>query len=234
MREDTKWALHTDHRGREEDVPSMTTKYGLPIDHGFGKVASEEQLQNAASALREHQIKVEIVSSVADARSLLNEKLPHDQVILTTSSETLRTSGLFDDINSSGRFTSLRQRLSKMDAQTQFPEMRMLGAGPEVVVGSVHAVTETGELVIASATGSQLAPYASGAGKAIWVVGGQKVVPDLVTAMKRIQYYSYPMEDVRSREATGKPSSIIKILIIHKELMANRGMVVLIREAIGF
>ncbi len=69
----------------------------------------------------------------------------------------------------------------------------MLGAGPEVVVGSVHAVTETGELVIASATGSQLAPYAAGAGKAIWVVGGQKVVPDLATALKRIQYYSYPM-----------------------------------------
>ena len=91
-----------------------------------------------------------------------------------------------------------------------------------------------GELVIASATGSQLAPYASGAGKAIWVVGAQKVVPTLKTAMRRIHIYAYPKEDIRAREAFGKPSSISKILIISKEVMPGRGMVVLIRETIGF
>jgi hypothetical protein len=121
-----------------------------------------------------------------------------------------------------------------MDPKTQFPEMRRLGAGPDVVIGSVHAVTETGELVIASATGSQLGPYAAGAGKAIWVVGAQKVVPDLEAAMRRIQFYAYPKEDARAREATGKPSSISKILIIQKEIMPDRGTVVLIRETIGF
>ena len=70
---------------------------------------------------------------------------------------------------------------------TQWHEMRALGARPDVIVGSVHAITEQGEVVVASASGSQLGPYASGAGKVIWVVGSQKIVPSLDEAMRRIR-----------------------------------------------
>ena len=51
-------------------------------------------------------------------------------------------------------------------------------------------------MVVASGTGSQLAPYASGAGKLILVVGNQKVVRDLEEALRRIREYSLPLEEV--------------------------------------
>jgi hypothetical protein len=219
-----------DASGTEEEK----TKFGLPIDNSFSRPASEEQIERAAASLRKHNIAVEIVDTVADARRYVNSILPKDQTILTAASETLRLSGLDDDINNSGDYKSIRQQLAKLDMQTQAAERRRLSAAPDVVVGSVHAVTEDGRLVAASAGGSQLGPYAAGAGKAIFVVGSQKVVPDLDTAMRRIQVYSYPLEDIRAREKYGRPTAVAKILIINADWSPNRSTVVLIRETIGF
>lgn len=89
-------------------------------------------------------------------------------------------------------------------------------------------------MVAASATGSQLASYAAGARTAIWVVGAQKVVPDLDTALRRIRTYSLPRESQRAQEAYGFPSMIGKILIFEREALPDRGTVILLREAIGF
>jgi len=121
-----------------------------------------------------------------------------------------------------------------MDREMQGREMRQLAASPDWVVGSVHAVTEDGTLVAASASGSQFGPFSSGAAKAIFVVGAQKVVPDLETALRRIKSYSYPKEDTRMREKYNMPSALLKILIMNGDWPATRSTVVLIRESIGF
>jgi len=210
------------------------TQFGIPIDHRFSKPASEEMIRRAAEALRKHNIAVEVVDTVADARSYVNSILPKDKSIFTAASETLRLSGLDEDINNSGRHISIRQQLAKMDRNTQMPEMRRLGATADVVVGSVHAVTEDGKLVAASASGSQLALYSSGAARVIYVVGAQKVVPDLETGLRRVESYSYPREDTRMREKYGMPSALLKILIVNGDWPVTRSAVVLIREAIGF
>ncbi len=210
------------------------TQYGIPIDHRFSKPASEEMIQRAAEALRKHNIAVEVVDTAADARSYVKSILPKDKSIFTSASETLRLSGLDEDINQSGGYLSIRQQLAKMDRATQMPEMRHLSATADVVVGSVHAVTEDGKLVAASASGSQLALYSSGASRAIFVVGAQKVVPDLETGLRRVEAYSYPKEDARMRERYGMPSALLKILIINGDWPATRSTVVLIRESIGF
>ncbi len=211
-----------------------TTQFGLTIDYSFSKPASEEQIQRAATALRAHNIAVEVVDTPAAARAYVNSILPKDQTIFTASSETVRLSGLDDDINSSGSYKSIRRQLSKLDPKTQRAEMNRLVATTDVVVGSVHAVTEDGGLIIGSATGSQLGLYSAGAGKVIWVVGAQKVVPDLETGMRRLKEYSYPKEDIRARAAYGRPSTLAKILIVNADLPAGRSTVVLIREPIGF
>src|SRR5690606_38524520 len=138
----------------------------------------------AAAALRERDFAVHIVDRVADARRLVRELLPRDKEIFTALSETLRLSGIAADIEESGEFRSLRDRLEEL-ADDPVAKIKV-GAAPDVVVGSVHAVTETGQLVVASASGSQLAPYAAGARQAVWVVGAQKVVADLDTALRRI------------------------------------------------
>ena len=209
------------------------TQFGLPIDESFGKAASEESLQKTAAALRTRNFSVEVVGTPADARAYVNSILPKDQSIFTASSETVRLSGLEEDINGSAKYNAVRPQFNKLDRNTQRAEMRRLAVSPDVVVGSVHAITEDGRLVAASAGGSQLAAYGAGAGRVILVVGSQKIVPDLDTAMRRLQYYAYPKEDVRAREKYGMPSALLKILIVNGD-MPGRVSVVLVREPIGF
>jgi LUD domain len=209
------------------------TQFGLPIDESFAKAASEESIQKAAAALRAHNFSVEVVGTLADARAYVDSVLPKDKSILTASSETVRLSGLDEDINRSGRFNAIRPQLEKMDRKTQRAEMMKLGSSPDVVVGSVHAVTEDGRIVAASASGSQLAAYVYGASRVILVVGSQKVVPDMDTAMKRVEFYAYPKEDIRAREKYGMPSAILKLLTLNGD-WPGRTTLVIVREPIGF
>jgi hypothetical protein len=203
-----------------------------PLDDRFATPAAEEQLDRAAGALRERGYTVHVVDTVHDARKLVGSLLPTDKGVFTANSETLRLSGIAADIEESGRFQSVRRQAAALDGD--FAAQVKLGAAPDVVVGSVHAVTEDGYMVAASATGSQLAPYAAGAMTAMWVVGAQKVVPDLPTALRRVRTYSLPREWDRCQRAYGQPSFIGKILIFEREAAPGRGIVILVREPIGF
>lgn len=213
----------------------MTTQE-LIADEAFAVPAADDALGRAAAALAGRNHTVHVVDTAADARRLLRESLPRDREIFTASSETLRVSGIAADIDEageSGGFRSLRRRLPDLagDIRAQITA----GAAPDVVVGSVHAVTEDGVIVAASASGSQLGAYAAGAERAYWVVGAQKVVPDLDTALRRIHTYCLPREDARIRSARPGMSSFVgKILIIEREAFPGRGTVILVREPIGF
>jgi hypothetical protein len=211
-----------------------TTEHGLPIDDAFAVPATDAQLQRAAAALTDHGLSVEIVDTIADARTRVGELLPTDESVFTSSSETLRLSGITEDVDDSGRFRSTRQQLAELDATAPADERMKLGAIPAVIVGSVHAVTEDGHVVAGSFTGSQLGPYAAGAGKVIWVVGAQKVVADLDTALRRLRTYSYPREDDRLRSAYGIGSALNKTLIVSGETAPGRITVILVRDAVGF
>lgn len=203
-------------------------------DERFAVAAQHEQVDRAAEAARANGLTVEVVDTAADARKLVNALLPTDKTVFTATSETLRLSGIAEDIDSSGRFVSLRTRLQEDGVDRDPEQVRLRAAAPDVVVGSVHAVTEQGHLVAASATGSQFGPYAFGAGSVVWVVGAQKVVPDLETALTRLRTYSLPRENERCMAAYGQPSVLSKILIVERELFPGRATLVLVREAIGF
>ena len=208
----------------------MTTE-APPLDESFAVPALDDQLTRAAKALGERNFAAHIVDTVADARRLVLDLLPRDRSIFTAAGETLRLSGIAAAIDESGEFRSVRRQLAEAEGDVD-TQIRM-GAAPDVVVGSVHAVTEDGEMVATSASGSQLASYAAGARRAFWVVGAQKVVPDLTTALRRIRSYSLPREYERIRPQ-GFESFIGKTLILEREFLPDRGTVVLVREAIGF
>jgi hypothetical protein len=200
----------------------------------FTEPADDHRLQRAAAALREHRFVVEIVDDVAAARTRLSELISDGAAVFTGASETLRLSGIDDDLNASGRYDALRPRVLAMDRATEADAIRRLIASPDVEVGSVAAVTETGSLVIASGSGSQLPGYAGGAAKAIWIVGAQKVVPDLDAALRRVYEHCLPLEDERARRVYGAPSAVSRLLILNAEPHPGRGVVLLLREAIGF
>lgn len=204
----------------------------LPVDESYAVPAGDEQLSRAAKGLVERGFTAHVVDTVAQARDLVRELLPRDKAVFTASSETLRLSGIQADIDESGEFRSVRAGLVGMDPADIRAQIR-IGAAPDVVVGSVHAVTESGLLVAVSASGSQLGPYAAGAERAIWVVGAQKVVPDLEAALHRVRNYSFPREHDRWR-SKGVETFIGKVLIVEREYDPDRGTVILVREEVGF
>ena len=200
----------------------------------FAGPASAQRLDQAAAALTAHGFTVEILDDAAAARTRINDLIPEGTSVFTGASETLRLSGIEEDINASGRYDAIRPRVLAMDRATQIDEIRRLVASPDVVMGSVAAVTETGSLVVASASGSQLPAYAGGGARAIWIVGAQKVVPDLSTALRRVEDHALPLESARAQVVYGQPSAINRLLILNAEPHPGRGTVLLLREPIGF
>ena len=200
----------------------------------FADPAPAERLERAAAALTAHGFAAEILDGAAAARTRIKDLIPEGASVFTGASETLRLSGIEADINASGRYQAVRPRVLAMDRATHGDEIRRLLASPDIAVGSVAAVTETGSLVIASASGSQLPGYAGGAARAIWIVGAQKVVPDLSTALRRVEDHALPLESARAQVAYGQPSAINRLLVLNAEPYPGRGTVLLLREAIGF
>ena len=209
----------------------MTTSTPAP---SFTDPAPAERLERAAAALTAHGFIVEVLDDVAAARTRIKDLIPEGASVLTAASETLRLSGIDADINTSGRYDAVRTRGLAMDRATQLDEIWHLMSTPDVIVGSAHAVTESGSLVVASASGSQLPGYADGAARAIWIVGAQKVVPDLPTALRRVEDHAYPLENARAQAVYGSPSAINRLLILNAELHPGYRTVLLLREAIGF
>jgi hypothetical protein len=200
----------------------------------FTESVSTPRLEKAAEALTTRGFVVEVLDSSADARRRVKELIPEGASVLTGASETLRLSGIEEDLNATGRYDALRPRGLAMDRETQMDEIRRMFASPDVAIGSVAAVTETGSLVIASGSGSQLPGYAGGAALAIWVVGAQKVVPDLATALRRVEDHCLPLENERAMRVYGAPSAVNRLLVLNAEPRPGRGFVLLLREPIGF
>jgi LUD domain len=199
----------------------------------FTTPASEETLQRVAAKLHERNIEGIIVDNGDDARKLVLERLPKGSEVHSGKSKTLKDAGIADLILDPNEYNALRPRYLKMDRQTQAREIRKLIASPDFMLGSVNALTEDGMLVTASATASQLGPYASTAGKVILVVGSQKIVPDLETALRRVREYVLPWEDAQVRLVIPTGSFVGKILIVEREWMAGRTTVILVRKPIG-
>jgi hypothetical protein len=213
---------------------SPVKKSTLVPNPAYAKPATRAQLERAAARLKEHGITAVVTPDRAAALRTVLSLIPEHSEVLLSTSETLVQIGLAKEVEESGKFESIRKRLYALDRKTQQREGRLLGQVPQYEVGSVHAVTEEGELLIASATGSQLGPYAFGAEKVIWVAGAQKVVPTLQDGLKRLREYSLPLEDARALQAYGMNSGLNKTLIISREINPGRATVVLVEEVLGF
>jgi len=199
----------------------------------FTALPDEHVLQRTVVALEEHGFSAEVVEDLDTARAAVLARIPHGSSVMTNTSVTLAETGIADAINDGGPYESARNAMLALDFATQAQEMKAIGGQPDYALGSVHAITRDGTLVIASASGSQLASYAWGAANVIFVAGAQKLVPTLEAAHQRIYRHSLTLEDGRAMAAYGQHSQVGKILEIHQEL-PGRIHVVLIREAVGF
>lgn len=200
----------------------------------FAKLASAERIERTARALKANGIQAVIAENAEEARRIFFERVPEGSEVFLGASVTLETLGITEAVDTSGKYDAIRPKTFAMDRETQEREIRKLRGAPDVAAGSVHAVTEDGQVLIASKTGSQLGPYASGAGKVIWVVGAQKLVRDLNEGLRRIQEYCYPLEEVHMQELYKTGTSINKTLIVNREIRPGRITLIIVKEQLGF
>jgi LUD domain len=199
----------------------------------FERPADRDRLERTAAALAERGFGVQIADSADHARQLVLDAIPEGAEVHSALSETMRALGITAEIDESGRYDSVRARLNTLDRETQGREMRKLGAAPDYIVGSAHAVTDDGEIIIGSGSGSQLGAYAYAGGNVILVIGHQKLVRDLDEGLRRVREYSLPREYARM-QSVGYPGSVLaKTLIIHYE-PSGRIKVILVPETLGF
>src|SRR5215216_6318047 len=200
----------------------------------FARVANNEQIERAAQALEANNIHTLIAENGEEAKRIFFELIPEGSEVFLGASVTLEALGIKDEIDKSGRFDALRPKMFAMNRETQGREIRKLGGAPDYAAGSVHAVTEDGQVLIASNTGSQLGPYASGAGRVIWVVGAQKLVKDLEEGMRRIEEYCVPREEVHMQQLYNSHTGLNKILIINKEIRPDRTTMIIVKKELGY
>lgn len=200
----------------------------------WNKLASKETVEETIKALKIRGIEAFFVETGKDAKSKVLGLIPKGAKVLSSTSRTLDSIGLSEELENANDFKSARKEFMALDHEKDKEQIRKLRATPDIIVGSVHAVTKDGRVLIVSNTGSQLAAYVYGAGKVIWVVGVQKIVENLDDATKRVYEHILPLESERLKKLYGVPSNVSKQLIIDKEVEPGRITIVFVNESLGF
>lgn len=204
----------------------------------YDTLPSPDRIHRTVEAVKARGINAVFVETKEDALAHLLSIIPAGSVVMTGGSVTLQQIG-FEALLISGDhpWRNFKADLLAEPDPVRQAAMRREGTMAEFFLGSVNALAETGELVFASGSGSQLPAYAYNSRNIIWVVGAQKIMPTLDDAMRRIREYALPMEDQRQRSMGNKNGSYIgKILIFEKELpyMRRNLNMILVNEVLGF
>jgi len=199
----------------------------------FTKPAPAAKVGRLAANLQARNFEVVVVQTGAEAKAEVLKRIPYGTRIHSGKSKTLEDIGLFDTLMGSDEYDFVRKQTLKLDRITQRREMVKLGATPDLMINSVQAVTEAGQLVVVSASGSQIGAISAGGEKLILVVGSQKIVADLDAAFQRIQEHVFPYEDARLLEMLGIHTAWTRTLILEREFTPGRTTVILVRDPVG-
>ena len=201
-------------------------------------VPDEKSIEVAAAAVKARGIAVEIVGTRADALERVKSIIPAGSTVMTGASLTLKEIGFEDYLISKAHpWKNLKEEIVAEKDPGKKAALRRQAVLADYFLGSVHAVAESGELVIASASGSQLGPYAFSASNVVWVVGVQKITKNLEDGIRRVKEYIMPHEDERMKAMTGgKMGTMLgKLMIIEREtpFLGRKLTLLLIREPTG-
>jgi hypothetical protein len=204
----------------------------------FSLPASPQVLEETVAAVGSRGIAVELVSTRREALERLKRLIPPGASVMSGASVSLREIG-FEAllISKDHPWKNLKEAiLSEKDPQRQM-SLRKQAVLADYFLGSVHAIARTGELVVASATGSQLGPYAYTSSNIIWVAGTQKITDTVEEGIRRIREYIIPHEEKRMRELTeGKLGTMEgKLLIFERESprLGRKLTLLLVEEPVG-
>lgn len=203
----------------------------------YNTLPTNEQVQKTAEALTQNGIEPIIVASGAEALKKIKELIPSGVSVMNGSSETLREIGFIDYLKEGTHgWNNLHATvLAEQDPQKQ-ALLRKQSVLSDYYLGSVHALSETGEFVVGSNTGSQLPHLVYTSPNIIFVVGTQKIVPTLADALQRLDQYVVPLEDKRAKDIGWGGTMLSKVLIWKKEnpKMGRNVKMILVNESLGY
>lgn len=202
----------------------------------FSKLANQKAIEITKKSLESHGVTVYVAETGKEAKEKVLSLISKGSEVMTATSTTLDQLEIAPILNDTGDYNSVKAALMKLNRETQSLEMQKLGAAPEYIIGSVHAVTEDGKVVVASGSGSQLPAYTYGASRVIWVVSTKKITTNLDEALDRIYTYVLPQEVARMKKVygPGAGSNVNKLFILNRELDPQRTTLIFVKEDLGF
>jgi L-lactate utilization protein LutB len=202
----------------------------------YDTLASKDAVKKVIEAVKRRGINPEFVNTKEDALQRLNKLIAPGAEVMTGGSRTLEEIGFVDLLKSRKHpWKNWKDLILAEKDEAKQMKLRRESVSSEYFLGSVHAVAETGEVVIASNSGSQLPSYAYTSKNVIWVVGTQKIVPTLEDALNRLRDYVFPLVDAQMKSMGYPGSNISKLLIFQKEIIPDREItMLLVNEKLGF
>lgn len=202
----------------------------------YDVLASKEAVKRAMEALKTRNVNVDIADTKEDALSKIIKLIPHGKEVMTGGSTTLDQIG-FTELLKTGKhpWNNLKDKILGEKDPAKQAALRKKSVTSEYFLGSVHAVTETGQVMVVNATGSSIPSYAFSSDNIIWIVGTQKIVPTLEDGFNRIREYCVPLEDNRMKSIGASGTTIGKYLIFEREINQNRKLtLIFVNEKLGF
>ena len=205
----------------------------------YNSLPTPERIHRTIEALQTRGVKGWLVETKEEALKQVQSMIPAGASVMTSASVTLQQIG-FEAllIERKHAWRNIKGEIMAEKDPTKQTVLRKQGTMADYFLGSVHAITENGEILIASATGSQLAAYVYSSPNIIWVAGTQKITPTLESAFQRVRNYVLPLEDQHMKQLHGKDagSFIGKLMIFEREAPYLRRNVnlILVNEALGF
>ena len=201
----------------------------------YDQLPPKEIVETTIKAVKSRGINAEFLDTKEEALERIKALIPAGAEIMTAGSTTLQEIG-FVDLLKSGKhkWNNIKDKLLAEKDEAKQSELRKKSVTSDYFLGSVHAVAETGEILVASASGSQLPSYAFSSNNVIWVVGTQKIVPTLEEGFKRVRNYCFPLEDKRMKSVGYPGSTIGKILLFEREIMPRKITLIFVNEKLGF
>ena len=203
----------------------------------YNILATKEIVQKVVKALAVRNIEALAVENGSVALAKIKELIPRGASVMNGSSVTLEQIGFVDYLKAGNHgWNNLHEGVVKEKDPNKQALLRKQAVLSDYYLGSVHALTEEGEFIVASNTGSQLPHIVFTSPNIIFVVGAQKIVSDLSEAQKRLEEYVIPLEDKRMLEASQGVygTALSKELILRYEKMGRKVLVIIVNEALGF
>ncbi|VVB89044.1 LUD domain protein [uncultured archaeon] len=202
----------------------------------YDTLASKGTVEKTMKALKPRGINPEFVNTKEDALNRLKQLIPPGVEVMTAGSTTLDQIG-FTDLLISGKHSwkNLKNEILAEKDPVKQTELRKKSVTADYMIGSVHAVVESGEVLVVNATGSSIPSFSFSSDNVIWIVGAQKIVPTVEEGFKRLREYCFPLEDKRMKSIGYPGSALGKFLLFEKEINPNRKVtLIFVNEKLGF